>query len=120
MKSINRKLNKTFSTVTMSKRMIKYDKELKFLSTCLPSTARLLFQHAPRDFIRSIVDAVWTTLSGKLKLSPHALDEVRSVQPALRRIATRGQALEERRRALSTKSGVRAVQKLFSVIHRHF
>lgn len=100
--------------------MVKYSKELKFLSTCLPSTARLFFQHAPRDFIRSIIDAVWTTLSGKLNLSPNALNEIRSVQPALRRIATRGQPLDQRRRTLSTKSGVHAVQKLFSIIHRHF
>ena len=104
----------------MSKRMNKYKRELNLLATCQPSTARLLFQQAPREFIRAIVDATWTTLSGKLNLSPHELDKVRSVQSTLRRIASRGQTLDERRRVLSTRSGTQAVRKLFSVLQTHF
>ena len=104
----------------MSKRMIKFKSELKLLATCHPSTARLFFRQAPRDFIRAIVDAVWTTLDGKLNLSANELDEVRSVQPALRRIASRGQTLDERRRILSTQSGTLAVRKLFGVLQKQF
>ena len=104
----------------MSKRMIKFKSELKLLATCHPSTARLFFRQAPREFIRAIVDATWTALSGKLNLSPRELDEVRSVQPALRRIASRGQTLDERRRVLSTQRGTEAVRKLFSVLQKHF
>ena len=104
----------------MSKRMIKYKRELESLATSQPSTARLLLKHKPGSFIRAIVDATWTTLEGKLKLSPTDLSIVRSVQPALRRIASRGQTIEERRRKLLTRGGVKAVQKLFSVISSHF
>ena len=100
----------------MSKRMIKFKSELKLLATCHPSTARLFFRQAPRDFVRAIVDAVWTTLDGKLNLSANELDEVRSVQPALRRIAS----LDERRRILSTQSGTLAVRKLFGVLQKQF
>ena len=104
----------------MSKRMIKFKSELKSLATCLPSTALLLFKHAPSGFILAIVDAAWTTLTGKLQITPRELDTVKSVQSALRRIASRGQTVDERRRALSTKSGVKAVQKLFTVLQPHF
>lgn len=104
----------------MSKRMLKYKSELKLLATCLPSTARLLFKQAPNEFIRAIIDATWTTLSGKLNLTPHDLDQVKSVQPALRRIATRGQTFDKRRRVLSTSSGIKAIQKLMSIVQAHF
>lgn len=104
----------------MSKRMIKFKSELKLLATCLPSTARLLFKQAPSGFILAIVDATWTTLTGKVHLSPSERDAVRSVQPALRRIASRGQTIEERRRALSTSSGVKATQKLFTILQTNF
>ena len=107
-------------TITMSKRMIKFKSELKLLATCHPSTARLLFNEAPQEFIRAIVDATWSTLSGKLDLSPSELAEIRSVQPTLRRIASRGQTFDERRRVLSSRRGTKAVQKLFSVIQTHF
>ena len=105
---------------TMSKRMNKFKSELKLLATCHPSTARLLFKQAPQEFIRAIVDATWSTLSGKLDLSPSQIDEIRSVQPTLRRIASRGQTFDERRRALSSRRGTKAVQKLFSVIQTQF
>ena len=107
-------------TIAMSKHMIKFKSELKLLATCHPSTARLLFKEAPQEFIRAIVDATWSTLSGKLDLSPSELAEIRSVQPTLRRIASRGQTFDERRLALSSRSGTKAVQKLFSVIQTHF
>ena len=104
----------------MSKRVIKYKSELKFLGRCLPGTARLLFKHAPSSFVLAIVDVVWTTLTGKVPLSPRELTAVRSVQPALRRIASREQTVAERRRALLTQGGVKAVQTLFRVIRKHF
>ena len=100
----------------MSKRMIKYKRELESLSTSQPSTARLLLKHKPGSFIG---DATWTTLEGNLKLSPTDLSIVRSVQSALRRIASRGQTIEERRRKLLTRGGVKAIQKLFGVISSH-
>ena len=100
--------------------MIKFKSVLKLLDTCLPSTARLLFKQAPRGFILAIIDAAWTTLTGKVQLSSHERDTVRSVQPALRRIASRGQTVDERRRALSTPSGVKAVRKLFAVLQTNF
>ena len=53
------------TALIMSKRMLKYKSELKLLATCLPSTARLLFNRAPKDFIRAIVDVTWTSLSEK-------------------------------------------------------
>ena len=66
-------------TLIMSKRMLKYKSELKLLATCLPSTARLLFNRAPKDFIRAIVDVTWTSLSGKINFTPDQLKQVKSL-----------------------------------------
>ena len=49
--------------------MSKFKSELKLLATCHPTAARILFERAPQEFIRAIIDAVWTTLTGKLNLS---------------------------------------------------
>ena len=100
--------------------MIKLKSELKLLATCQPSTARILLERAPNEFIHAIVDAAWTTLTGKLNLSEKDLYDIRAVQPALRRIASRGQALDDRRTLLAAPSGVKAVRVLFSVLLKHF
>ena len=81
--------------------MNKYKNELNFLTTSRPITARLLFKHLPEDFIFAIVDAVWTTLSGKLSLKTEEVARVKSVQPTLRRIASRGQTVNEKRTVLA-------------------
>ena len=67
--------------------MNKFQSELQLLATCQPVTARIIFKQAPKEFICAIVDAKWTTLTGKLNLSAQDKNEVRSVQPALQRIA---------------------------------
>ena len=107
-------------SVKMSKRMSKFKSELKVLATCQPSTARILFERAPQEFIRAIIDAAWTTLTGKLNLSQKDIDDIRAVQPALRRIASRGQTLDDRRTLLTTPSGIKAVGVLFRVLQSHF
>ena len=67
-----------------------FQSELKLLATCQPSTARILFERATQEFIRANIDAAWTTLTGKLKLTQKDIDDIRAVQPALRRIASPG------------------------------
>ena len=57
--------------------MNKFKSELKLLATCQPVTARILFKQAPKEFIRAIVDATWTTLTGKLNLSAQDKDEIK-------------------------------------------
>ena len=57
--------------------MSKFKSELKVLATCQPSTARILFERAPQEFIRAIIDAAWTTLTGKLNLSQKDIDDIR-------------------------------------------
>ena len=37
--------------------MSKFKSELKLLATCQPTTARILFERAPQEFIRAIIDA---------------------------------------------------------------
>ena len=100
--------------------MSKFKSELKVLATCQPTIAHILFERAPQEFIRAIIDAAWTTLTGKLKLTQRDIDDIRAVQPALRRIAPRGQTLDDRRTLLVTPSGIKAVRVLFRVLQSHF
>ena len=107
-------------SVKMSKRMSKFKSELKLLATCQPTTARILFERAPQEFIRAIIDAAWTMLTGKLELTQRDIHDIRAVQPAIRRIASRGQTLDDRRTLLARPSGINAVRVLFRVLQCHF
>ena len=99
--------------------MIKYKHNLKALARCSLEEARHIIQNGDDDFILAILDAVWTTLAGKLNLLPEQLKKIRSVQPILRRFADRGQSVDERRRVLLRKrNGVRAVQIVLKAIRK--
>ena len=83
--------------------------------------ARRIIKHGEDDFILAILDAVWTTLAGKVDLFPEQLDKIRSVQSVLRRFADCGQNVDERRRVLlRERNGVRAVQTVLKAIRKHF
>ena len=77
----------------MSKRMQKYQNELKLIGNCNRRTQRALFKHAHGDFIRAIVDAIWTTLEGKLLLKPEQLSNVRKNKLTLQRIASKNRTI---------------------------
>ena len=100
--------------------MNEYKRDLKRLGICSPSRARRLFRQGDDAFILAILDAVWTTLAGKVSLSPEQREQVRIVQPVLRRFASRGQSVEERRRVLATRKGIHAIQTVFDVLQTSF
>ena len=104
----------------MSELMNKHKRTLKKLAICSSSRALRLIQESDDDFVLAILDAVWTTLDGKVKLSPAQRKQIQRVQPVLRRFASRGQSVEERRRVLATTKGVRAIQTVFNVLQTHF
>ena len=100
--------------------MNKHKRNLKKLAICSSSRALRLIQKSDDDFILAILDAVWTTLDGKVKLSSTQRKQIQRVQPVLRRFASRGQSVDERRRVLATKKGVHAIQTVFNVLQTHF
>ena len=61
----------------MSKHISKFKSELNRLATCQPTTARILFERAPQEFIRAIIDAAWKKVTGKLNLSQKDIDDIR-------------------------------------------
>ena len=103
----------------MSKHISKFKSELNRLATCQPTTARILFERAPQEFKHAIIDAVWTRLTGKLNLSQKDIADIRTLQPALRSIASLGQTLDDRCTLLATPSGIKAVRVLFSILQSH-
>ena len=72
------------------------------------------------DFILAILDAVWATLDGRVVLLKEQLNKIRSVQSVLRRFASRGQSVEERRRQLLTRNGIHAIQTVFEILQTRF
>ena len=100
--------------------MIKYKRNLKALARCSSDEARHVIQNADDDFILAILDAVWTTLAGKVDLLPEQLSKIRSVQPMLRRFADRGQSVEERRRGLLTQNEIHTIQEIFEILQTRF
>jgi len=107
-------------SVEMSKRMNEYKHDLKRLANYSPSQARRLIQQSNDEFICAIRDVVWTTLAGKVPLSSEQREQVRSVQHTLRRFASRERSVEERRRVLVTRKGVRAIQTVFDFAQWYF
>ena len=107
-------------SVKISRCMTEFKRELYLLATCQRTTARIIFERAPQEFIRAINDAAWTTLTGNLKLSQKDIDDIQSIEPALRHIASRGQTLDNHRILLTTPSGFKDVKVLFSVLQSHF
>ena len=105
----------------MSERMIKYKRVLKTLALCSPDTARGIIKKGEDDFILAILDAVWTTLDGRVSLLPAHLDKIRSMQLVLRQFASRGLNVSQRKRILLKKqNGIRAIQTVFKAIKNQF
>ena len=104
----------------MSDRMKKYKRDLKTLAQCSPGRVRRMIRKGDDDFILAILDAVWTTLDGRVELFEEQLTKIRSVQSVLRRFASRGQSVEERRRQLLTRKGLNAIRTVFEIIQTHF
>jgi len=104
----------------MSKRMQKYQNELKLIGNCNRRTQRALFKHAQGDFIRAIVDAIWTTLEGKLLLKPEQLSNIRKNKLILQRIASKNRTLQQRRNLLCEQRGGNAAIDLLNIIKDHF
>ena len=104
----------------MSKRMQEYRNELNLIGNCNRKTQRALFQHAHGDFIRAIVDAIWTTLEGKLQLKPEQLSSVRKNKLTLRCIASKNRTIQQRRRLLCQQRGGNAAINLLNIVKEHF
>ena len=104
----------------ISKRMQEYRNELNLIGNCNRKTQKALFQHAHGDFIRAIVDAIWTMLEGKLPLKPEQLSSVRKNKLTLRRIASKNQTLGQRRQLLCKQRGGNAAIDLLNIVKEYF
>ena len=100
--------------------MQKYQTELKLIGNCNRRTQRALFQHTQGDFIRAIMDAIWTTLEGKLSLKPEQLSNIRKNKLILQRIASKNRTLQQRRNLLCEQRGGNAAIDLLNIIKDHF
>ena len=104
----------------MSERMQEYRNEIKLIGNCNQKTQRALFLHAHGDFIRAIVDAIWTTLEGNLPLKPDQLSSVRKNKETLKRIASKNRTIEQRRKLLCKQRGGNAAIDLLNIVKEHF
>lgn len=104
----------------MSERVEKYREELKLSANCTPNTRKILFKHGDNDFIKAIADAAWTTLDGRLPLTPSQIQKLREVQNILRIFASKERTIKQKRRLLCSQKGGNAYSDLINIIHEHF
>ena len=104
----------------MSGRMNKYKSDLKALAQSSSGRVHRVIRTGDDEFILAILDAVWTTLDGRVTLLPKHRRTIQSIQSVLRQFASRGQSVEERRRHLLTRTGIRAIQTVFKILQTHF
>ena len=100
--------------------MNKHKRDLKALAQCSSGRVRRMIRSGDDDFILAILDAVWATLDGRVVLLKEQLNKIRSVQSVLRRFASRGQSVEERRRQLLTRNGIHAIRTVFEILQTRF
>ena len=100
--------------------MQEYRNELNLIGNCNRKTQKALFQHAHGNFIRAIVDAIWTTLEGKLPLKPEQLSRVRKKKLTLRRITSKNQTLGQRQQLLCKQRGGNAAINLLNIVKEYF
>ncbi len=100
--------------------MKKYRTELKLIGSCNKDTQKSLFKHANEEFIRAIVDAVWTTLDKKVPLRPKQKAKILKQELCLRKIADRGRTIEPKRRLLCRQEGGNVAIDLISIVNEHF
>ena len=103
-------MNRTAAHLT---RMKKYKRDLKALAQCSPARVRHMIRKGDDNFILAILDAVWTTFTEQLA-------KVRSVQSVLRRFASCGQSVEEKRRQLLSRKRINAIRTVFNFLRTNF
>ena len=104
----------------MSTRMKKYRTELKLIGKCNKDTRKILFKHGDEEFIRAIVDAVWTTLEKKVPLRPKQKSKLLKQEVCLRKIADTGRMIAQKRRLLCRQEGGNAAVDLMNIVNEHF
>lgn len=104
----------------MSERMKKYKSELSLVGKCNPNTRKALFRHGDSEFIKAIVDIVWTILENKVPLQQKEKAKILEQENVLRRIADRGRSIEEKRRLLCRQDGGNAAIDLINIANEHF
>ena len=104
----------------MSKRMKKYSQELKLLFNCSADTRKLLFSKGSCEFIKALVDAIWSTLDGRVPLSKKNKDLIRAKQAILRKIVAKKTTIKKRRQLLASQRGGNAAEDLMHIIKVYF
>ena len=100
--------------------MKKYRTELKLIGKCNKDTREIIFKHVNEDFIRAIVDAVWTTLDKKVPLLPKQNGKLLKQEVCLRKIADTGRTITQKRRLLCRQEGRNAAIDFMSIVNEHF
>ena len=79
-----------------------------------------MFKHHDGEFIRALVDAIWTTLEGKVPLSLDEKNSIKEIESLLRRICDKNKSIKQKRKVLCTLQGGNAATKLIQSIKEHF
>lgn len=78
---------------------------LRLLSTANPKTRRLLLEHADKPLIYSICEIALNFLSGRVPVSPSDKQRLAKYKNTLRKLATRGQHWQDKKKIVQTGGG---------------
>ena len=100
--------------------MKKYRNELNLVGMCNTNTKKALFKYGDDEFVKAIVDIVWTILEKKVPLNPKQKTKLLKQEGVLRKIADRGRTIEQKRRLLCSQEGGNAAIDLINIANKRF
>ena len=104
----------------MSKRMIKYKRELCFLGTCKKKQRCNFIKLAPAEVIHAVGDVANTVLRGKLPIKELQRKKLRRELTSLKKLAMKKGSLAQKRKLLTSQRGGSILGTLWSVIKNLF
>ena len=102
----------------MISRVRQFKPELLAIQRCSSSTRKLLLKKGCKEFIMAILDLIYGTLKGKVKLNDDQFNAVKRIEPTLRSIFDRNKSFQATKRKICSEKGTKALVELISVVKK--
>jgi len=104
----------------MSKQMKKCKGDLKFLGACSDKTRRLVLKNGDGQLIKSLAEAAYAVLDGRVKLSAIQRSRFKKDQSILRLLASKQRTLAQKRKVVGSQRGGNIIGFLLNAIKNLF
>ena len=100
--------------------MKKCRSDLKYLGQCSDKTRRLLLKNADAQLIKSLAEAAYAVLDGRVKLSPNQRLKFKRDQSILRQLASKQRTISQKRKVASSQRGGNIIGFLLNALKNLF